>query len=342
MGSGLIGGDTFENLVIERFADNIVAFAGGGQASATPMIAQTNRIITVATSGDSVKLPPSASGLEVTVINHGANPVQIFGNGTDTINDQAAATGVLLPANAVDIFVCATRGSWYAEVGVGFSGQLFTELALDTITARAGGGQALATQLTAQTSRVTVVATAGDSVKLPASAPGLELMLINHGANPMQVFGSGTDTIDDIATATGVSQMQNSLVIYTCTTAGAWYTEGLATGFGGPGLQTMSTASAITAFAGGGQTGNAQSNLTNMINRLAVVATIGDSATLPASKVGLSVFIANDAANSANVFPALGDSINALGANTAFALAGGKNAMFYCTIAGKWHAVLSA
>src|SRR5213595_776251 len=90
------------------------------------------------------------------------------------------------------------------------------ETAKDTITAFAGGGQTNATQLLTQTSRVTTVATAADSVKLPPSFPGLELIVINHGSNPMQVFGSGTDTINDVATATGVSQMVNSTVIYTC------------------------------------------------------------------------------------------------------------------------------
>ena len=40
---------------------------------------------------------------------------------------------------------------------------------------------------------------------------GLTVLVINHGANPMQVFGSGTDTINDVAAATGVSQMQGSM-----------------------------------------------------------------------------------------------------------------------------------
>lgn len=221
-------------------------------------------------------------------------------------------------------------------VNLGF----ITEVAVDSITAHAGGGQASATQLTGQTSRIATVASAGDSVKLPASAPGLELLIINHGANPVQVFGSGTDTIDDVASATGVSQMQNSLVIYTCATAGAWYTEGLATGFAAPGLQTMSTTSTIVAHAGGGQ-GSAVP-LTTMINRISTVGTAADSVLLPAAVVGLQIFVANDTATSANVFPAGTDSINALSASAAFALAGGKNALFTCTVAGKWHAILSA
>jgi DNA-binding transcriptional LysR family regulator len=36
---------------------------------------------------------------------------------------------------------------------------------------------------------------------------------------------NGTDTIDDVATATGVPQMPDSTTLYYCVTAGMWYTE---------------------------------------------------------------------------------------------------------------------
>src|ERR1700732_4436972 len=85
-------------------------------------------------------------------------------------------------------------------------GGLVAESSADTITAFATGGQTNATQLTSVVNRITVVATAGDSVKLPAAAAGLDVLVINHGANALQVFGAGTDQIDDVATATGVSQ----------------------------------------------------------------------------------------------------------------------------------------
>ena len=70
-------------------------------------------------------------------------------------------------------------------------GDFVLESSQDNLTAAAAGGQYSAVQLNAQTNRITTVATAGDSVKLPPSSPGLELLLINHGANPMQVFGYG-------------------------------------------------------------------------------------------------------------------------------------------------------
>lgn len=221
------------------------------------------------------------------------------------------------------------------------AGAFLVEAAASGITAAAGGGQANATLLTQQTNRVTTVATAGDSVRLPAAVPGLELTVINRGANDMQVFGSGTDTVDGQAAATGVSQMYNSVVLYFCSVAGLWETEGLASGFGGPGLATQSVQDGLTAKAGGGQGGGPTIN--RMINRVTTVATAADSVTLPASAKGLTITLVNAAAaNSMNVFPNTGDAINALAANTAFALAAGKTATFYCTASGQWHSILSA
>jgi hypothetical protein len=326
------------SLFTESAKDAITAFAGGGQTNATLLAAQTNRITTVATAADSVKLPVSAAGLEIIVINSGANAMQVFGSGTDTINDVATATGVSQPANSIDVYACPVAGKWYVEPGVGFSAGLFTESVQAGITAFAGGGQASATQLAAQTVHVGTVATAGDSVKLPASAPGLELMVINKGANAMQVYGLGADTIDDQAAATGVSQMANSLVIYTCAQSGKWYSEGLATGFGGPGLQTISYTNSITAFAGGGQASAVA--LTTMLNRIATVATAGDSVRLPTSAPGLVVYIDNRGANPCQVFGAGTDTIN--GIATATGVPQGVNTVFayVCSVAGNWETSL--
>lgn len=95
----------------------------------------------------------------------------------------------------------------------------------DSITATAGGGKTSAHQLSAVVSRVTVVATAGDSVKLPPSKVGAELIVINSdAADPMQVYGNGTDTINSVATATGITQPSGTAWTYTCTTLGAWVT----------------------------------------------------------------------------------------------------------------------
>ena len=223
------------------------------------------------------------------------------------------------------------------DAGVGYSGQLNTVLALDNISA-ATGGQGSATLLVADINRVTTVAaTAG--VKLPPSAPGLDIIVINKGANPLAVYGSGTDQIDDIATATGVVQMVNSVVLYVCTTAGKWYANGLGTGFNGS-FETQSYADALTAHAGGGQ-GSATA-ITTMISRFTTVATAADSAILPTGVAGMSITVINAGANSMAIFPDSGSTINGGAANASISLAAGKTALFFTTLAGAWHQMVSA
>lgn len=206
----------------------------------------------------------------------------------------------------------------------------------DGLTAFAGGGQASATQITAMTARVATVATAGDSVQLPQAVAGLELMIINDAANAMNVFPFPGDTIDKAAANAAVSHMGQSLVIYTCVTAGAWRTEGLSTGFDPTiGLQTLSVQDGLTAKAGGGQNGGV--NMTKLLNRIATVGSAADSVQLPSAIAGVTLTIMNGAAvNSMNVFPATGEAVNALGANAAFAMAAGALNIFYCFTNGQW------
>ena len=78
----------------------------------------------------------------------------------------------------------------------------------NTLTATAGGGRPNALPLTAAMNRVTTVATAADSVALPAAVGGQQLLIVNAAAsNAMQVFAAvGTsDTINGVAAATGIS-----------------------------------------------------------------------------------------------------------------------------------------
>lgn len=320
----------------------ITAFAGGGQVGATPLPNKVNRVtvsVAVAPPFDSVVLPASLPGAEVIVVNSTLNPIQVFGLGADAINGLAAAVGLTQPPSSVDIYFCPAAGIWNVEPGEGFSGQLFTELAQDNIVAHAGGGQGAATALWAQTSRVATVATAGDSVVLPASAPGLELLVINHGANSMQVYGAGADTIDDVAAATGVSQMVNSLVIYSCAAAGKWYSNGIGTGYSGQ-FPTVSFSNGIVATPGGGQGGAAQ--LSTVINRVITVATAGDSVKLPVSAGGMQITVSNAGVAALNVFPSTGDAINGQAVNLSLSVPVAKTAQFSCAVAGQWHAVVGA
>jgi hypothetical protein len=212
-------------------------------------------------------------------------------------------------------------------------GALFYESAASGLTAHAGGGQANALQLVNELNRVSTVATIGDSVALPASAPGLTIILENAGANPMQVYGLGTDTINGVASGTGVSQMAGSVVIYTCYAAGSWFANGLGTGYAGS-LETSSTTTSITAFAAGGQA--SATALSSMINNVTTVGAANASVKLPANAVGMTITVINNGgSNSMNVYPDVGSTMNGT-LNGAQAVTTGTVTIFYCVAVNTW------
>ena len=98
------------------------------------------------------------------------------------------------------------------------------------VASYAGGGQTNATALAATANIVTTVASANDSVKLPLAQKGMKVLVHNgHASNSMQVFGSGVDTINGVATATGVAQAAGKSALYYAvadgdgTAVGAWF-----------------------------------------------------------------------------------------------------------------------
>lgn len=94
----------------------VTAFAGGGRTGAYAITKDVTEVATVATAADSVVLPAAVAGMQMMIINHGANAIQVFANGTDTINTTAGATGVAQAAAAKTIYVCYASGLWITFV----------------------------------------------------------------------------------------------------------------------------------------------------------------------------------------------------------------------------------
>lgn len=88
--------------------------------------------------------------------------------------------------------------------------------AVQGVTAFAGGGKASATPVTGVNVLVSTVGTAADSLLLPLGYPGLSIVIHNNTATSLQVFGSGSDTINDIATGTGVALAGQACAEYRC------------------------------------------------------------------------------------------------------------------------------
>ena len=105
--------------------DSITASTTHTQAGAYQLTAQVSRVATVASTGDAVGLPTAAVGKQLTVINAGANAMQVYGNAvttTDTINGTAGATGISQPAGSEYTYDCTTSGAWVFYNAAAYTG----------------------------------------------------------------------------------------------------------------------------------------------------------------------------------------------------------------------------
>lgn len=149
-----------------------------------------------------------------------------------------ALAGILGVAHAVNI--SGTNSTMEFSVAkVGYERVSVT----DAITAFAGGGQTSAVLLDSGYNRVTVVASAGDSVKLPSchtgpsntgpmpvgvvsgNTTGLMLYVTNaHASNSMNVFPQTGESINAIAANGAYAVNFNKTVQFLCSPGGTiWY-----------------------------------------------------------------------------------------------------------------------
>lgn len=94
--------------------------------------------------------------------------------------------------------------------------------AVNAITAFAGGGQTSATPLTGIFNRISVCATAGDSVLLPTSAAGMSIIVENDGATALDIFPRTGEFIGTQAVNLAMRIPAGSVVIMNCFVAGTW------------------------------------------------------------------------------------------------------------------------
>lgn len=113
-----------------------------------------------------------------------------------------------------------------ALMALGMPGALADQLAgaENAITATASGTQANSYQLTKAISRITVVATAGDGVKMPPAVQGAMVMLINADSKDyLMVFGfNAADTVDGVLGSTGLVHPGGKTGLYACAVDGVW------------------------------------------------------------------------------------------------------------------------
>lgn len=91
----------------------ITAFATGGQANAVLLTTSYNRVTTVATAADSVKLPAAIAGSRVYVFNKAAaNSLNVFPSTGDKVNALSVDAAYAIAVTKGVQFLCVVNGTW--------------------------------------------------------------------------------------------------------------------------------------------------------------------------------------------------------------------------------------
>jgi len=337
-------------------ATGIVAGTTRTQAGATVLVPGISRVDTSTavtagtTNGDGVKLPAATSGDVVTVVNNTANIIQVYGNGSDTINGVAGATGIPLPPGGVNIFVAAAAGGWLIESGVGggASGTIPTFIVQEAITASSTITQAAATAITSNYAHVTTGG-ANYAVALPAWANGAVVTIYNDTATNITVYtqNGGTATLNDLASsATPVLQMPNSIATYSAFLSGAtqeWHTSNADTGYAaGTSLPTASFATGISAAGTNQATATVLTAVTSNVTTVGAGAGVGLPGFVTGTttnSAGLTITVINNGANPLLIYPPIGatsDTINGQASTSGVAIFPGTVANFISAANGVW------
>jgi hypothetical protein len=153
--------------------NGLTAFATGGQASATALPSYINRVSTVASIGDSVKLPIALPGMEVIVINDGASSLNVFPQTSESIDSLAANAAFAISTLTKNTrFVCAVAGNWKTASGGGGGSTLPTQFGstgAPRIITTSGITSAGNHMSTLETNQMIFVTTAGGEINVSSS-----------------------------------------------------------------------------------------------------------------------------------------------------------------------------
>ena len=204
--------------------------------------------------------------------------------------------------------------------------------------------------ITTEFYEISVCANPGDAVTLPNAVAGQLVIVVNNGANSADIFPYSGDKIDGGSANAAFALASGANALFICQDGTDW--DSLGGGFFTPSSTTTMTNKTLTApvlndptfdVAVGvtAHTGSAQGNgaITSTFVEISVCGTAGDAVTLPTAAAGKLVIIANNGAESADVFPASGDAIDGASANAAQALAAGSNRIYICQDATDWDTI---
>lgn len=208
--------------------------AGTNTQGQGPLTSDINVVTTAAANPSGVTLPTATTGRIVTIVNKGANPINVYPATSAYIDGLSINISIQIPVNSSLQFVASSTTQWYSSAtGNTGSGAVVRAVApnLDAETystsagiTAAGTNQGTATALTADYNIVTTVSS-NQGVILPTATTGRRLIIINRGSNALNVYPATGAKIDNGFTNAALSLPVDGFLEFDAASATEWYSS---------------------------------------------------------------------------------------------------------------------
>ena len=208
------------------FSTNAAVTAGTNSQGQGALTSDYNVITTATSNPSGVTLPTATTGRIVTIVNKGANAVNVYPASGGTIDALSANAAISLPVNGVMQFQAASTTQWYSSSGLSLINSLLTAVRVSTNAAVTAGtnsqGQGA---LTSDYNIITTAASNPSGVTLPTATVGRKVTIVNKGANAVNVYPASGGTIDALSANASISLPINKVLEFNAASTTQWYSS---------------------------------------------------------------------------------------------------------------------
>ena len=292
------------------------AVTAGTNAQGQGALTETVNIITTAANNPSGVTLPTPNGAvqarQVTIINRGANPVNVYPPTGGTIDALAANAAISLPVGGVMTFWNSSLTQWYSSINevqnlaaAAVTGTLPVANGGTGVTTSTGSGSVvLGTGPTltnpvinyptspgvtagtnaqgqgALTSDLNIITTAAanpSGVTLPTAVAGRVITVVNKGANPLAIFPATGAAIDALAANASIALPVGGMIVFDAASATQWYSSV-------NNITNVSLATGTLPIANGGTGATTQSGAQSALGlKTGALTAIGVGTTAPST-----------------------------------------------------------
>jgi hypothetical protein len=249
----------------ETFSTANTVAAGSNSQGSGALTADYNIITTAANNPSGVTLPTATQGRRIIIVNKGANPVNVYpatGGAIDALSTNASTQ---IPVDGVLEFNASSTTRWYSYSALTLTSPLITTPSLvaakvsTSASVTAGSNSQGSGALTADYNVITSAVNNPSGVTLPTATVGRKVLVVNKGANAVNVYPATNAYIDAIAINTAISLPVGGLLEFNASSTTQWYSSYNATtasSVGGVSFTGTAPAAAGQVAVYSGTTGN--------------------------------------------------------------------------------------